>query len=330
MPPRPRRHSRRPGSSPASSVWSCSGYSRPEVRHALGRPAEREERQELARVAVEHPLAADDVHERVADERVELDLLVALRAEQEKRPREGGRGGRRRSRRRGRAARRVRAPRRARARGRSRPSGQGARRRGPRPLRAAASASGETESRSPITTSTSSPSESARSRPPSAATTAGAAGTATTGPGPEATTTTSGSITRSSAGITQVRFCGSAARQPPSQPGRPSSPVRWANPRPPTLRHAEPAPADGRALLHGDGIDARLRRSVGKPPDENVDVLGVALQLCLDRAVGAVVDPSPDAQLLRTLPGAFPEPAAWTRPRRGCDGGPRSSARVVR
>ena len=34
----------------------------------------------------------------------------------------------------------------------------------------------------------------------------------TAGPGPAATTTTSGSFTRSSAGITQIRFCGSAAR----------------------------------------------------------------------------------------------------------------------
>ena len=43
---------------------------------------------------------------------------------------------------------------------------------------------------------------------------------------------------RSSAGITQIRFCGSAARQPPSQPGCPSSPFR---------SHSSPATARGKA-----------------------------------------------------------------------------------
>jgi uracil-DNA glycosylase len=45
------------------------------------------------------------------------------------------------------------------------------------------------------------------------------------GPSPAATTMLSWSSTRSSAGITQVRFSGSAALLPPSQPGCPELPV---------------------------------------------------------------------------------------------------------
>ena len=89
-----------------------------------------------------------------------------------------------------------------------------------------ASVSAPIESRSPITTSISSPSSSARSAPPSAASTVAPRGTSTTGPRPAATTTTSGSCTRSSAGITQVRFCGSAARSRPLSPDARSSPIR--------------------------------------------------------------------------------------------------------
>ena len=80
---------------------------------------------------------------------------------------------------------------------------------------AAATASGEAESKSPIATVTSSPSASALSRPLSAATTGAPGGTASAACGssgsPPDTTTTTVSDTPSSAGITQIRFCGSAA-----------------------------------------------------------------------------------------------------------------------
>ena len=71
---------------------------------------------------------------------------------------------------------------------------------------------------------------------------------------------------RSSAGITQVRFCGSAAPQPPSQPGCPSSPVRspyrsragWVSRRPRT--RARPR----RALLD---LDRSTRARDGPRPN---------------------------------------------------------------
>ena len=80
---------------------------------------------------------------------------------------------------------------------------------------AAATASGDAESKSPTATATSRPSARACSSPPSAATTTAPSGTRSNpsarGDSPPATTTTLFSDTPSSAGITQVRFRGSAA-----------------------------------------------------------------------------------------------------------------------
>ena len=181
---------------------------------ARRRAAEREERQRArrrSRASVRSPRI--DVDERVADERVELERRVALRAQQEERGERGGRGGRRRSRRRARAARRARRPRRARARGRWRPSRRGGARRARRPPPPRASAPVTTESRSPTTTSTSSPSAAARS---SAAVRgddgAGARAPSTAGPAPRRRPRRPVRSRASSAGITQIRFCGSAAR----------------------------------------------------------------------------------------------------------------------
>ena len=80
---------------------------------------------------------------------------------------------------------------------------------------AAATASGDAESKSPTAMVTSSPSASACSSPLSAAMTGaperdGERAPRTGGSPPDTTTTTS-SDTPSSAGITQIRFCGSAA-----------------------------------------------------------------------------------------------------------------------
>ncbi len=80
---------------------------------------------------------------------------------------------------------------------------------------ASAKASADTESKSPTATVTSSPSASAYPRPRSAATTGAPIGTVSAARGsggfPPDTTTTTVSDTPSSAGITQIRFRGSAA-----------------------------------------------------------------------------------------------------------------------
>ena len=146
----------------------------------------------------------------------------------------------RRSRPRGRAARRGARPRRARARGRWRPSPPGGARRGRRPprLRRALRPT---------------PSRGRRSRCRRRGRARGAVEPAVRrdhgrrvghrdarGRPPRRRRRRQVRHARSSAGITQVRFCGSAARQPPSQPGCPSSPVRSP------YRSRADGPGDGR------------------------------------------------------------------------------------
>ncbi len=193
-------------------------------------PCSGEQRDELARRPVERALAADHVDARLADERVDLHRPRTAPSRGAGAPRARGRAGRRRRRARGSAAGSSRRPGRARARGRSRPSRpDGARSRTPE-ASATSTASGDAESKSPTATVTSRPSASACSRPLSAAITGAPSGTASaargSGGAPPDTTTTTSSDTPSSAGITQIRFCGSAALRPPSQPGCPSSPLR--------------------------------------------------------------------------------------------------------
>ena len=196
---------------PGARVSAASGYSSPVVVMPAAAPGRGHECDDLARGPREPSLAAHDVDERLADEGVELETRESIRSELEERGEQmvetaararddehapGAEGDRLSS-----------------ASSRSVASfATGCRTIRAPALSAATTAASDAESRSPITTSTSSPSASARSRPPSAATTVAWRGTATAGPDPAATTTTSGSITRSSAGITQVRFCGSAAR----------------------------------------------------------------------------------------------------------------------
>ena len=109
---------------------------------------------------------------------------------------------------------------------------------------ATSTASGDAESKSPTATVTSRPSASACSRPLSAAMTGTPSGTAeiargSGGPPPD-TTTTNSSDTPSSAGITQIRFCGSAAPSVrPLSPAGPSSPLRPDHPSRPFAGQAQ-------------------------------------------------------------------------------------------
>ena len=190
-----------------------------------------QERDELSRLTCEHALAANDMHACCADDRVELHLGVPGRRRGAGDRRGDDRAGRRPRPAPGSARVEARARRRARARGRSRPSPRGgAGSRAPAVL-AAATASASTESRSPTTVVTSSPRARACASPPSAAMTGDAsrdverrsakAGARLPRPPPPTRATCA-----SSAGITQVRFDGSAARRAALSARSPGLPLR--------------------------------------------------------------------------------------------------------
>ena len=198
----------------------------------------------------------------------------------------------------------------------------------------------DTESRSPITTSTSSPSAVGAVEPAVRRDDGRRAGHGDRGAGPRGDDDdVRFGHARSSAGITQVRFCGSAARQPPSQPGCPSSPVRspyrsradgpgdgrhvrarrllGARLRRPAARLAgdpEAALAARLPLLDVEPLDPRAGRPVSEPRDEHLDVLGVSFQLRLDGPVRSVPHPAADAELRRR---AGARSRGTTRPGRG-------------
>ena len=142
--------------------------------HTLRRAVQREQRDQLAGLALDRALAAHDVDPRAADRGVDAGSGEAGR--RARAAGGGGRAGRRCSRERGSGRARMPVPPPARARGRWRPSRRDGGRCGRRPS-AAATASGAAESKSPTATATSRPRARACSRPPSTATTAASSGT---------------------------------------------------------------------------------------------------------------------------------------------------------
>ena len=300
---------------PGSSVSSRSGYSSPAVVTPSAGPPSARSVTSSPVSALEHPLGADHVHERVADEGVELDLLVAFRAQQEERREEvveaaaGARDD-------------EDAPRPERERlverelevgrvlrGRVRDdAGAGA--------SAAASAPGETESRSPTTTSTSSPSESARSSPPSAAITVGVAGRLDDGARPRGD---DDDIRLVHAFLRWhypgqvLRVGGASAALSARSPELPGS-LRGIldHPRYVTLKPRSPT---GARSSTSSGVDPRLGRPTAEPRDDDLDVL---------ESPSSSASTAPSARL-RTHP-ATPSSSArcralslnhtpWTRPR---------------
>ena len=266
----------------------------PRCRHAR-RPARRARGASRARPVspASARSRADDVHERVADERVELDAARSAPSRAGGATRGGGRGGRRRSRRRGRAARRVPAPRRARARGRSRPSRPGARRtRAP-----AASAAASAPARDRVEVADDDVDlEPERER---------AVETAVGGDhGRRRGQLDDGARPRGDDDDVRLvhaflrwhypgqvlRVGGASAALSARSPELPGS-LRGIldHPRYVTLKPRSPT---GARSSTSSGVDPRLGRPAAEPRDEHLDVLGVALELGLDRPVGAVAHPA--------------------------------------